>query len=830
MAEEPDAVEQEQAEAESAAADGGEVQAEPQTAEGPAKSWSQVWHVPVLLAGIGLLVAGIYLNIDEPDRPDFPGTLDAAEQALEQGSFELAQTELDKVQSNVEQASQTDVGRFWMLSADRIYLEQLAAGGPGLDENRENVIAYYDRARLNGVELDADRIERLVMTLVGLDRGDAAMEQFELLADEPASRRYSLLRKIIDYERPAGRPVTDLLMHFESEVRKEADAQARRQQELWASAMRAQLLIEEEKPDAAAELLTERIHRLKDDESEGSDLAPLYLLLARAYQQTGEYEDADRYYRQTQNLIDPSDAMMADVLVGLGQLALFYSDDVNEALQLFSDAVKRFPNVGPYVEGLLGKADSEAKLGMHGDAVKDLRLAASQLSEDGALADQLYGIARSHYSLSFDKGEYQRALDYLEAIRSLYGKKGDLPTDLMLHLAVTYERLAEQQMAEAKAAADADESARALVNEPALSEAERGLIYQDAARNYQEAGELYRRHAIAVTIADDAAHGKSLWKSAECFDNAQRWDESIGVYSLFVETRQSDRMYLNAKHRLGLAFAANGDPQAAREKFRNLITNDPKSQAALESYVPLARTYVQLNEFDMADDLLSKVVDNHPLITPDSKQYRGALIELGKLHYLRSQYAKAIERFSMATEREGETSLGPMLRYYLADSNRLSVQEIDQKLQETLPQSMETRLRQERVERLSAAQGLYKKVIEELEAQQEHQRSDPEQIYLRNAYLYRADCAYQLEDWDQARTLYDTAAKRWENHPISLIALIQIVNAYAEQGNAKDARLANDRARFQLNRIPDEAFEGEMQLMKREPWRQWLRWSSELGL
>ena len=73
--------------------------------------------------------------------------------------------------------------------------------------------------------------------------------------------------------------------------------------------------------------------------------------------------------------------------------------------------------------------------------------------------------------------------------------------------------------------------------------------------------------------------------------------------------------------------------------------------------------------------------------------------------------------------------------------------------------------------------------------------------------------------------LHVPALARSEN-----LLLVQIVNAYCEQGAMQEARAANDRARYQLKRIPDEAFSDPSMPMGRKHWEDWLRWSNELDL
>ena len=793
-------------------------------------AWSQIWHVPTLVAGLLLLVVGTYLALPSRSGPDFPGTLDSAETAMTAGKFDLAQIELAKVQEHIEQAAVLDQGRFLMLSADRIFLEQQAKNWDR-QENHKNIDQYYRKAEDMAVDLDPSRIQRWAQTMVSLDRRDDALALLDRLKDQPPKVRYALVRRIIERAQARDRLPIDqlkpLLAQYEDELHAESEKQARRAGDLWLVTQRAQSLLDNAEPEQAIGELVRKLPRL-EEEPGMTDLAPLYVLLAKAHQQSGEYEDARIQYLHAQQLLGPVDELNADTFVGLGQLALAQSDDPQEALDLFSQAVRNFPDSGPYLEALLGKGDSEAKLGLHGEAIEHLGRARDKLLQnedpDDPLREQLYEIVFSHYSFSADRGDYERALDYLAMLKVMYAAQ-ELPADLLINLAVVHTRLAEQRMAEASQFESADEPTAA---DTKLSRQQRGEAYQDAAVHYKKAGEYYRQHAGTVTIKDNEAHGESLWRAAESFDKAQLWLESIKVYNQFASSRESDQRYLTVIHRLGLAYQAQGEQLEAVKQFEKLIEEKPQSQAAFDSYVPLARAYRALGKSDLAKRLLNSVLADHPSITPDSRQYRQALIELGKLHYEQEEFSEAIRRFAMAVDRAAQTVQDASLRFYLADANRRSVEQIDQELKQVLTPPKEQRFRQERIERLKTAQALYKQVIAHLEQRKDDQLTPMQRIHLRNAYFYRADCAYSLKNWHEAISLYDTAVKRWDKHPISLVALIQIVNAYAEQGNFKAARIANNRARHQLKQIPEAAFDDPSLPMARQYWQNWLRWSHEM--
>ncbi|MAE66733.1 MAG: hypothetical protein CMJ18_20895 [Phycisphaeraceae bacterium] len=791
-----------------------------------AASWSQVWHLPTLLAGVLMLVGGIWLSLPEPQENDFPGVLKSAEAALAASDFDRAKAELDKITEHIAEASMTEQAQHWMARADLIYLRQRHMG-VDLDVNHKNALDYYVRAKELGAKPDADQLERLAMTYIGLHRFDDAVGIVERMEEEPRSRRYGLVRTIIERRREKSALPPDALMElltrYDDELRFEAEAAARRGSEIWSAIEWAELRITGEEIVLAIDQLNRKIQRLAT-EGGHDDLARLFLLLAQAHQRKGDFGEARDYFEKTSRILEPTDGLNAEVLVGLGQLDLSGSDDVESARSTFNRVVTEFPGAPVTIEALMGMGDCEAKLGWHVDSIDHLGQAARGLVESGWPEDprraELMRIARSHHALNFDKREYDRALSYLVLLVPLYA---ELPADLTLRFAVTHEQIARDHLRKAESLKDGSRKGA-------------GVAFQEAAIQFSKAAEYYLEHAEVVTIGDDQAHGHSLWQAAVCYDDAELWAKSIDAYAQFVSTRASDPRHPRAVYRLGRAFQADQQYGPAITEFQKVIDAEPQSQVAIESILPLVQCLVELGEHDKAKDRLAAVLSDHPTITPDSEQYRLALVEAGRLHFRLGEYADAIARFATAVTRfvpedpDGSARDAAALLFHLADSYQRSVAGIDAKLEEVLPQSQQRVLQRERTQRLQEAGSLYNRVIDRLEKRPAELLTEVELTHLRNSYFYRGDCAFQLRQWDEAITLYDLAAKRWEGQPASLVALVQIVNAHAEQGNFEQARLANERARFHLKRIPDEAFDDESLPMNRDHWRDWLRWSSELDL
>jgi tetratricopeptide (TPR) repeat protein len=436
-------------------------------------------------------------------------------------------------------------------------------------------------------------------------------------------------------------------------------------------------------------------------------------------------------------------------------------------------------------------------------------------------------VAHDNFELQFAQNQYDQALNYLSTLKPIYGSK--LPAAILADFAITYEKLGDNYTTQAhqlQNTASADSYA-AEENHKAFQ-----LANQEAALQYGRSGDYFYDHALAVTIADDNAHGNSLWQAGQNYDKAQLWNKAIDSYREFARVRSNDPRFVLAINHLGLAYQADGQYKMAYKLFEELIEKHPKSEAALASLVPMAQCMIEMGESEQAKRTLEYVLNDNKAITPEGDTYRAALIELGKLHFMLGEYLPAITKLEEAIDekRYGNSEQSPILRYRLAEAYRLSVGDLNKTLADPMPQAKRMELQKQRIGNLDRAGVLYSQTINQFEARNAKTLTPLETTYFRNAYFYRGDCAYDLAHWDDAIKLYDLAAKKWENHPASLVALVQIVNAYCEQGAMQEAKAANDRARYQLKRIPDAAFKDPSMPMGRKHWEDWLRWSNELDL
>ena len=107
---------------------------------------------------------------------------------------------------------------------------------------------------------------------------------------------------------------------------------------------------------------------------------------------------------------------------------------------------------------------------------------------------------------------------------------------------------------------------------------------------------------------------------------------------------------------------------------------------------------------------------------------------------------------------------------------------------------------------------------------------DTDKLYQKLSYFYRADCMYDLGNYEEAIKLYDSAAFSYQDDPSSVSAYVQIVNAYFALGKPEEAKAANNRAKWMLQHMPAEVFQDGTFSMPKKYWDQWLQWTNDSGM
>jgi tetratricopeptide (TPR) repeat protein len=292
--------------------------------------------------------------------------------------------------------------------------------------------------------------------------------------------------------------------------------------------------------------------------------------------------------------------------------------------------------------------------------------------------------------------------------------------------------------------------------------------------------------------------------------------------------------------RLGRAYQATGQYDKAIKALQRNQFRYPQSLAASKSGVPLAQAFVAKGPaaYPQAEKVLISVLEN-PIVTPEAEEFRLALFELAQLYYRTGRYEDAISRLEETTQRYPNDPRMAQLLFLMADSYRKSAALLGEKLAAPAAQAanpvdaaaaaaIRTEAIAARRDRLIKARTLFARIVDLAHANPPAR--DLDKLYLKLSHFYRADCLYDLGEYEEAIRIYDGATLRYQEDPSSVAAYVQIVNAYCRLGRLDEARNANERAKWLLRRMPAEAFAEGRSSVPKKYWEDWLKLTSDSGM
>ncbi|MFG0274530.1 MAG: tetratricopeptide repeat protein [Phycisphaerales bacterium] len=792
--------------------------------EAPARSsrgWRDLWQVPIFLVGMALLVGGLMTLRGDAPQNDFDGALDDAETLITRQEFDRAITLLNdtiRPELDAPDALPRHLRRFHLLRGDALYLGQEATGA-GLAPNAQAIVDEYGRAEEFFAELEGARVVRYADALAALGRVEEALARADALPPTLDAARRELLKRIIRAKLD-GNPADEagalaLLGRLAGEPNLPATDHA------WVVARQAELLLDSGQAEDALTHLLRSIQRFEAGPSGAS--GELYLLVAEAYFELGRFEEASEQIGAALDRLPFASGLRGDASILAGRIAQIRAD-LEEARDRYATALLEHPSAPRAAQAVLGMAEVDAAMGAVAQSLESYRDLVDRI--DDATSARRTGVTRDEAAGSMLERRRERlvvndpngALEFAQLAERVFDG-AQAPGDVLLGVADAHRRVADAIVGVESGAPDA----RAVL---ALDPASRA----EARAHYDGAAEYFLRHARRMILTEDQAFGDSLWLAGDSFDLAGDRERAIEVFSEFVGGRPNDPRVPAALFRLGLAHQSLSDHTTAASFFQDLIARHPRAPEAASAHVHLAQCLLSdgaPGNNAEAERLLKRIVDGS-MLTPDAVEFREALFELGRLHLAREQFDDATLRLREAVDRYPNDPGADMARFHLAEALRLAARDLEETLREGLPSAERRQIEQERADRLARAQALYEEVRSGLEAKAPAIRTDLDRLTLRNAYFYRADCAFDQGLYDEAIRLYDAAAQRYADEPASLVAMMQIVNCYIALERWPEARTANARARRRLAEIPDSALDARDLPLDRRHWERWLESSERL--
>lgn len=788
---------------------------------------------PVILAASLLaLGGGIYYTISTKPKFDVGALLNEAAEMTEHGEFQKA---IDHLNTNVVPivnaglSTETEIGAFFMYRGRALY-EAAAAEGIRREENFKAVLADYASAKKYGVKLDTSDVIRAAMSKLGLGKVDEALKDADSLPSSEAESRKKIVKLVVadglkepkkHFERTLG-----LLVELSQEPGISGDEAS------WALARQGELLIGAGRGKEAIVKMLREMQLVKG--LSAAQEAEMSELLGRAYAAEGEVAEAARQFERAMSLAEPATELRASAMVQLGQMRQA-TGQLDEAKELFTTAMEHVSGTEAYLSALVGRASVLASQGNDEEAMRDYSELIEKLPKETSEGLTPEAIAEGLMVQQAERltvGKTRAALRYAVLAESLFAKD-KTPSGILLSVAASNRQLADELMGRVARAKDSNVVAGSAEVDSTQDRSAKvdAVTHEEAKRCYLAAGVNYARHAAEIVVEDAESATRSRWMSADSFDLAGDMEEATRAFSAYLQGAPGqDPRRQEAKYRLARVFQATGDFGTAAALYRELLeergaaTDRGGMVWADRSIVPLAQCYLADgdagNDADAERELLA-LLDGRDFM-PQAEEFRQALMELGRWYYESGRYEQAIERLREFETRFPQDAGIGRTRFRLADSQRLSAGAIDKTLQQAMPQAQREELQTTKKKRLRDAMSLFERVKAGYASVAPETIGPVERVYLRNSTFYLGDCAYELGEYDTAIGYYDSARQRYDADPASLVALVQIVNAYVHQGQWAKAVTANERARQHLAKFPESVWSDPDLPMDKRHWERWL--------
>lgn len=817
------------------------------------RAWLRAnWQLPALLLGVLLLSAGIVTAVVTKPKAGEVRVLEEVEHLVAAEKYEAALEVLNTKAIKAYQEGRLgreQMKQFHVLRGRAIYLAEQAKG-IAIPENAANVVAAYEKAEELAGRADFEPLDRyyLAQANATLGKYTPAIDLANGLPPELRVQRGRVIKRVVEGLLAAPNLDSDLTLKLLADFlgQRELTVDDRG----WALARQTELLLRQGLVSSAVMKVLQTMPGLMSDLGR-EQMGELYILLGRAYFESDALSEASRQLQLGVSLLLPSDVRHAEAMLLLARIDEQAGDPPEEgraqAKAKFADIAERFEGGPTALPALLGLGEVESSLGNVEASLGAYRALVQEMGAKKKHRDVTPEVVtRSLMACverQFDLGAFDRALDYAMLAERLYATEtpDSTPPGVLMAIARAQRAAAEQLVG---GAGTGDQRAR-LLELSRLDPATREQVRQ----RLIAAGRYFKKHADAVGIHDNAGFGRSLWMAADCYDLAGDREQAIPLYAEYARSFRGERQQPEARFRLGQAHQARGDYATAADLYRGLIEEvvqtgrsgsaGPYGDA---SFVPLAQCYLAdgdpSNDAE-AESLLERVVSG-AVGGPESVQFTEALRELGRLRYAKGDFAGAIGLLNEAAMRMGsgssaadggaraEGEAAVRLRFELAEAMRQDAKAIERTLMEAMPESRRQSLVAARRERLARSGELYEDVKKALEARgKEPGRggglTELERLYLRNSWFLRADCEFELGNYESAIRQYDAAREKYSSDPASLVAMIQIVNAYVEMGDMKRAATAQERAKRFYESLPVTAWQDPGLPMGQKEWEGWLK-------
>jgi glycerophosphoryl diester phosphodiesterase len=322
-------------------------------------------------------------------------------------------------------------------------------------------------------------------------------------------------------------------------------------------------------------------------------------------------------------------------------------------------------------------------------------------------------------------------------------------------------------------------------------------LAKDAAEKLKLAGESFEE--LADLVSDTPEYTALIWRSAENYRGGKDYRRGIAEYRRYMRAnplmhRPEVQLYLGQLY-LNLDML---DESASI--LEGGLASFPTHALTPQLRLVLSRTYYEQDRWKQAKDLLKQNLVGE--FAPNSAIYRDSMFALGRLCYEKGEIEEAIPYLEDAVKIHPDAIQAAEAHYNLSQAYVVRANEklktLENQQTDTVQGILESQVTAERQIALTHIQQAGKIL---LDRQQAVGLTPSEKLMLRNAQFGAGSILMKMNMYDQAISLLNIAATRYQDQPESLDALMSLALALRKIGRVEESKTTLNRAEVVLNQL-----------------------------
>lgn len=315
-----------------------------------------------------------------------------------------------------------------------------------------------------------------------------------------------------------------------------------------------------------------------------------------------------------------------------------------------------------------------------------------------------------------------------------------------------------------------------------------------------------------------------IWTSAENYRAGKDYLRAVPMYREYLkhelQKRQAETLAILGQLYFDLDLL---DPSI--EMFEEFLADHGKHPLVYHVRLIKAYAHQEKGETDKTEELLLENLSG--VLAPQAPEYRDSIYALGRMHYSRKDFERALDILEHAVILHPEAVQVADAYYMIAQSYLSRVESSDEKVRTTNLSTTRERASLESQNARNSALEFFEKTRAALNVrEQEIPLSESEQMMQLICYFEIAKQQLALERYDEALLSFESAQTRFQERPETLDALIQVAQIYRLKGKSDQAKETINRGKVLLQRLSAmNAFPPGYRFNEQE-WKELLDWQS----